>query len=50
MKTQTKKSATKKVDKPVETTVTVSRKLEKVLKEAGIRFVKIGNDIYTRVR
>jgi hypothetical protein len=49
MKTQSNKVATKKV-RLVETTVTVSRKLEKVLKEAGIKFVKIGDDIYTRVR
>jgi len=46
MKTQTKKTDTKKV----ETAVVVSRKLEKVLKEAGIKFVKIGSDIYTRIR
>jgi hypothetical protein len=50
MKTQTKKTAIKKVDRPVETAVTVSRKLEKVLREAGIKFVRIGDDLYTRIR
>ena len=46
MKTQSKKTDTKKV----ETAVVVSRKLEKILKEAGIKFVRIGDDVYTRVR
>jgi hypothetical protein len=50
MKTQSKKTVPKKLDKLTETAVTTSRKLEKVLKEAGIKFVKIGADIYTRVR